>query len=76
MRRVRIIRSEEKELCQIIMGIQITNIIFRGKRYGNWEQIRGIACSLCERGISQMVMGGKFRAGLPKLAVKGLFKYS
>ena len=50
MGRVITIRRQEKYLCQIIRGGKSTDIIFRGNRHGNWEQIRGIACSFMRTG--------------------------
>ena len=39
-----------KEICRIIIGVQITHIIFRGNRYGSWEQIWVILSSFIRAG--------------------------
>ena len=65
-----------KDIWIIIRNGQGTNIVFRGNRNGSWEKILGISGSLMGGGLSSMVMGGRFIAGLPQSAVNGLLKQS
>ena len=66
-----------KDIWQIRRGGQGTNIVFIGNRDGSWELIWGISSSLMrEGGLSSMVMGGRYIAGLPQSAVNGLLNQS
>ena len=64
------------DIWRIRRGGQGTNRVFRGNRNGSWEHIWGISGSLMRGGLSSMVMGGRYIAGLPQSYVNGLLKQS
>ena len=45
---IRIVRRKDKWIIR--RGGKSPNRIFRGNRYGSWDQIRGIACSFMRGG--------------------------
>ena len=69
MGRFRIIRRQDNESWRIIMGGQkvltefseATDMTY-GSRYGVYYAL------LCRGGLSSMVVGGRFKFGIPKLA--------
>ena len=65
-----------KEIWRIRRGGQRIKIIFRGNRDGSWEQIWGIAGSLCKWGLSSKVMRGRFKDGIPNSSIKELSNQS
>ena len=71
---VMIIRSQDKDLWVIRRGGQSTDIFYIRNINGSWNHIRGIEGYFIRAGIIKLVMGGRFKAGLPQSAVNGLFK--
>ena len=63
-----------KDIWQIRRVGEGTNRVFRGNINGSCEQIWGITGVIQRGGLSSMVVGVRFIAGLPQSAVNGLLK--
>ena len=65
-----------KEIWKIRRGGQGTNRVFRGKKVADMRRSGVYRDILCGGGLSSIFIGGRYKSGLPKSAVKLLLNQS